>query len=351
MDKIMRMALCLLALLVLSTVTAAQDSDSGAVKTLYVASEPVPCQGIGPQLCLQVKEAPDEAYSLFYDSIEGFVYEPGYDYELLVTVSDIENPPADASSLRYTLVEVLSQTRALEGNIWLLDSYLNAEGQMLDRLAQSQVTAAFGDMILSGSAGCNAYSTNYTVDGSSLEIDLIVSTLMFCAPEALMDQEAAFTSLLDRVATYAIVEGQLQLSDAEGNVLLSFSPQEPLALVDSVWLLDSMTISGDAVASVLDGSEITVIFDGEGGLSGSAGCNGYSASYTAEKGLMTISPAVSTRMACGDPQGIMDQEAFYLSALENVVFYSLRGDVLDLLDGNGTMLLRFTARAIMSAGA
>lgn len=346
MDKIMRIALYMIALLSLGAMVAAQDSSGGEQQTLYVGPVTVPCQGVAPQVCLQVKESPDEAYRLFYNRIEGFDYEPGYNYELRVEVSEIENPPADASNLHYSLIEVVSQTRALEGNIWLLDAYVNAEGDMLDALDDAQVTATFSDMILAGSAGCNSYSTNYRVDGDSLDIDLIVSTLMFCAPDELMDQEAAYTALLDMVASYAIVEDQLQLSDAGGTVLLSFRAQEPLPLEETGWVLDSMTIGGDAVTTPLAGSEITALFDGEGGLSGSAGCNGYSANYMAEGGLMMIGPAVATRMACGDPQGVMDQESFYLTALENVVFYTLHGDVLELLDENGIMLLRFTAQVM-----
>ena len=49
-------------------------------------------------------------YGLFYDQIEGFNYEEGYEYEIVVEVTKVENPPADASSLKYTLIEVVSKT-------------------------------------------------------------------------------------------------------------------------------------------------------------------------------------------------------------------------------------------------
>ncbi len=56
------------------------------------------------------KEDPQAEYTLFYDQIEGFEYEEGYEYELRVKEETVENPPADASSRKWTLVEVVSKT-------------------------------------------------------------------------------------------------------------------------------------------------------------------------------------------------------------------------------------------------
>ena len=86
------------------------------------------------------------------------------------------------------------------------------------------------------------------------------------------------------------------------------------------------------------------MFDAEGKVAGSAGCNSYSAAYTAEMGLLSIGPAVATRMACAEPDAIMDQESAYLMALEQVVYYETHGDVLDLMDTDGILLLRYTGQ-------
>jgi len=56
---------------------------------------------------LLVRESPEADYSYFYSTIAGFDYEPGYNYELLVEKTPVENPPADGSSIRWTLVEVI----------------------------------------------------------------------------------------------------------------------------------------------------------------------------------------------------------------------------------------------------
>ena len=62
--------------------------------------------------CLMVQQGEDlcsEEWFYFYGEIMGFQYEEGYVYLLKVRVGEMKNPPMDASSLRYTLVEVLSK--------------------------------------------------------------------------------------------------------------------------------------------------------------------------------------------------------------------------------------------------
>ncbi len=75
--------------------------------TLYVDSQLVDCVGVGTQQCMLVKEDVNSEWEMFYDNIEGFEYQEGTEYKLSVTVTDIEYPPADGSSLKYTLVEVI----------------------------------------------------------------------------------------------------------------------------------------------------------------------------------------------------------------------------------------------------
>ncbi len=90
--------------------SSAEVSPMGEVVTLYVGPAQVDCVGVGPRKCLQVRYSLADDYQLFYDDIAGFEYEPGYTYELLVEKTPVENPPADASSVRWSLVEVVAKT-------------------------------------------------------------------------------------------------------------------------------------------------------------------------------------------------------------------------------------------------
>ena len=80
--------------------------------TMDVAPERVPCQGFVPQECLRVREHPSTTWTLFYDQIDGFTFESGFEYTLRVRVREIENPPADGSSLSYRLIAVLRKVPA-----------------------------------------------------------------------------------------------------------------------------------------------------------------------------------------------------------------------------------------------
>lgn len=95
--------------------TTAQVNDlarsAGVEKTLFVAPERKPCTGVGPMQCLQVRESVDRPWQYFYSEIEGFTHEPGYAYELRVREEKVANPPADGSSLRWQLLEVVSKVR------------------------------------------------------------------------------------------------------------------------------------------------------------------------------------------------------------------------------------------------
>jgi hypothetical protein len=70
------------------------------------------CQAVGEMNCYLVQKGPQIGtgdWSLFYDGIEGFQYEEGFVYTLKVRVEKVENPPADGSSRKYTLIEVISK--------------------------------------------------------------------------------------------------------------------------------------------------------------------------------------------------------------------------------------------------
>jgi hypothetical protein len=82
---------------------------SGELATWEVGPELVPCTGVAPQDCMRVRDYPDGEWRLFYDQIAGFDYEPGFVYVIDVAVTPVPSPPADASSLLYTLVRIVSR--------------------------------------------------------------------------------------------------------------------------------------------------------------------------------------------------------------------------------------------------
>jgi len=84
---------------------------------LTIASEQGDCIGVAPMKCLLVKKEGQTDWEFFYSSIEGFNYEPGYEYVLEVKVENVENPAADQSSLKYTLVKEISKDQKTSENL------------------------------------------------------------------------------------------------------------------------------------------------------------------------------------------------------------------------------------------
>lgn len=84
------------------------------VERWSVAPELVDCVGVAPQKCLRIRRADNATWENLFSGIEGFEHEEGTRYELSVELIPVENPPADGSSIRYKLVEILAPRPDLE---------------------------------------------------------------------------------------------------------------------------------------------------------------------------------------------------------------------------------------------
>lgn len=205
---------------------AAEVEIVGEELTLYIAPELVECVGVAPMECMLVKETADGEYELFYDHIEGFTYIPGYNYELRVQSMERIDPPADASTYVYSLIEVVDQSPAdtlatltIEGTEWALLS-LGSRSEVRYDPANVLITASFADGTLSGTAGCNQYSSGYEMTGEmmgTITVGELVATRMLC-PENVMDAENAYLAALSTVTDYAIDGTQLLLNYGENTL-------------------------------------------------------------------------------------------------------------------------------------
>jgi len=86
-----------------------------------------------------------------------------------------------------------------------------------------------------------------------------------------------------------------------------------VSLESTRWVLESYG-NADNPQAILEGTEVTAEFLA-GEVIGSAGCNSYFASYEIDGQDITIDSIGATEMACLEPEGVMDQETLYLSAL------------------------------------
>lgn len=102
------------------------------------------------------------------------------------------------------------------------------------------------------------------------------------------------------------------------------------------WVVED--INGSAV---LEESTVTLHFGVDAKVAGKASCNSYSASYAIDGDKLTVSNAVSTRMACA-PE-LMEQEHNFLDILTNAASLYLDEDGALVIEASGGRTL--TARS------
>lgn len=83
----------------------------------------------------------------------------------------------------------------------------------------SEITVDFAGGGLSVSAGCNVQNGGYSIDGGSLEVDAMTSTLMGC-PEALMAQDDRIVTLLSSSPSVTL-DGDTLVIDGDGTLVLT----------------------------------------------------------------------------------------------------------------------------------
>lgn len=101
------------ACLIISALSLAACAGGGSgesrERTLFIDHYKVSCHGVVYQTCLLTRESEQSPYTYFYDGIKDLDFEWGYRYQIRVRVDDIVDPPADGSTLAYSLLEVIEK--------------------------------------------------------------------------------------------------------------------------------------------------------------------------------------------------------------------------------------------------
>jgi heat shock protein HslJ len=104
----------------------------------------------------------------------------------------------------------------------------------------------------------------------------------------------------------------------------------PDPLVGTRWEVINYNDGRGALVSLLVDSRIALDFDTHGQVSGNAGCNNYNASYQVNDNNITIDQPRSTSLYCAEPEGVMEQEAEFLNALQMAATFRIDGDTLEI---------------------
>ena len=223
----------------------------------------------------------------------------------------------------------------LEGTNWRLTAFGSVEHPQTpvegaDFTAQFVRQPGVPSGLIVGGTGCNDYNAVYAANLSEIRVNTPARTNNAGCPTGLPEQELQYYLALDSAHSYRILGDTLEIFYGEGQALTytAFVPAiaqpegGPLTWLNrSRWWLVSM---GNVV--LRPGTTIAADFainaDGmTGAISGPSGCNTYNAPIL---GYFRVGPAVSTKMLCAEPAGVMEQESAYLAMLStaNSIFRS-----------------------------
>lgn len=103
----------ILFLMIIGMLFSCSNDDEIKLQTIAMRINHYQNTGIGEGLFLTLlvqenNNIGSDRWNKFHNTIEGFDYQPGFIYDVKVTVEQIDNPFADGSSFKYTLQEIQS---------------------------------------------------------------------------------------------------------------------------------------------------------------------------------------------------------------------------------------------------
>lgn len=217
----------ILTLMVVLVLTSSCSSN----KIIYVASTLADCENENSEKCLQVKENNEDEWTVLNNTIEGFEHKVGFLQKIEVKINKIKNPSAEESAFNYEFVKLIYEEKkeaVMEVPISLiLDNEHSGNFKInsmigMDSL-QKQPTINFKDGQISGNAGCNRYSAEYTVSQNQISFGLTLSTKMYCPN---MEIEKAYFNCLSKVKTYQLLGDKLTFFDENNDELMSCTKSE-----------------------------------------------------------------------------------------------------------------------------
>jgi heat shock protein HslJ len=242
------------------------------------------------------------------------------------------------------------KTIALEplySGTWYLVAYGNDDNTAILTPGLRLFMAFQQDGSLSGNAGCNNFFGTFTAteDGSFSVNEPLGSSLMFC--ENGMDEEAAFLAAIQSAEGFFFNENdQLVINfkdSSEDFDFMLFINQQNAALLGTGWVLSTL-VTPDGEHAIPPASAPLLNLSEDDSMTGNGGCNTIFSDFTAEDGRISFGTIASSMMFC---EGLMELEASYMLALEEVSRYEIIGDRLVLSDDQNSTVLTFFTTAFM----
>ncbi|WP_405138460.1 META domain-containing protein [Nocardia sp. NBC_01388] len=200
------------------------------------------------------------------------------------------------------------------------------------------LTLKFADGRVSAGAGCNTATGPVTLDGNTLEVGQMATTLMAC-PGDTAGADGWVDGLLRSAPSWKLAGPDLTITGNGITVTLQdrkvAQPGKPLT--ETTWIVTELLHTDAVVRSqTLDEVRPALTIAPDGTLTGSAGCNQMNGRAEIDGSDISFHVA-TTRMLC-DPQ-VMDVERDVLAVLNGKATAAIDSDTLTLRNaGSGTGL-------------
>ena len=121
------------------------------------------------------------------------------------------------------------------------------------------------------------------------------------------------------------------------------TPAVPSEIGGTTWSLAWYDDTKGVWSKVVEGSTVTATFLNEGKITGSGGCNGYSADFHLGNTpqIWIRRPEVPQNNLCQSPTGVMKQESAYFTDLEWAETYSITNGQLVIFNRENRKILQF----------
>lgn len=161
--------------------------------------------------------------SIYLGALGGVTHYELTEQQLTLRVEDVEN-------LHFVRVD----EDPLAGTSWKLIDEVPADVDAtpeMDSMAKP-ITLIFDEEgRAAGNGGCNSYSTSYTLDGTGITFEEVVSTKMACDDEAMQHEQDLFTALASALQ-YGLTDERLYIRYEDGR-RLAFEKVEEMTLTAS----------------------------------------------------------------------------------------------------------------------
>lgn len=214
----------MLALVLITGISMTAKAD---VIRLVVKEDLASCTGVAPMTCMQVKYKNSKNWELFYGGINGFKYQPGYRYIILVDRTKRKNVPADASAYEYKLRKIVKkQKMKVNAGNTAWDYVLKHKWKLIQMNGVTQKESPVYMVFdkdknrVHGSSACNTFMGGFERTAGSLTFKQLAGTLMAC-DEARNKIEGEFLQLMNGGAfRYDVADQTLNLYRGNKLVLM-----------------------------------------------------------------------------------------------------------------------------------